>query len=302
MLLLLEGNFAQGWPEYDWRRWHKDVARPFPQPLWDGSPLKGRTLLLHAEQGLGDTLQFIRYSARVPRDGGRVVLECQPALLPLLRGLPGLDQVLPLGAALPPFDVQAPLPSLPGLFGTTADSIPAEVPYLRADPERVGQWRRELGPGDGFTVGIAWQGNPKNKGDRRRSVALSRFVPLAEVPGVRLCSLQVGAGTEQLAGADFPLLDLGSRLTDFVDTAAAVSCLDLVVCVDTALAHLAGALGKPVWLAVASAPDWRWLLGRPDSPWYPTLRLFRQPSPGDWQSVFAQLAAALRQRSSPEGG
>ena len=295
--MLLQGDFEQGWPEYEWRllsrSGHSQASLP-ATAAQDGSPLAGRTLLLHAEQGLGDTLQFIRYAARVPRDGGRVIVECQPPLLRLLAGLPHIDQVVPQARAgtLPDFDVEAPLPSLPGIFRTTLANIPADIPYLRADAGLVAHWQRELEPLSGFKVGIAWQGSPENKGDRRRSVPLARFAALAEVAGVSLCSLQVGAGTEQLAEARFAIQDLGSRFKDFADAAAAVENMNLVVCVDTSLAHLAGAMGKPVWLALPFAPDWRWLLDRQDSPWYPSMRLFRQERPGDWDGVFARLADA----------
>jgi Flp pilus assembly protein TadD len=298
--LLLLGQFAEGWAEYEWR-WHRPgaVRREFPQPLWDGAPLGGRTILLHAEQGVGDTIQFVRFAPLVRQRGGRVVLECQPSLVPLLTGFPGIDQLGPRRAALPPFDVQAPLLSLPRIFGTTLATVPAEVPYLFPDPRLVAHWREELGTEPGVKVGIAWQGDPRHSDDRSRSIPLVQFEPLARVPGVRLISLQKGPGMEQLpALADrFPVTDLGRRLDEatapFLDTAALMKHLDLVVTCDSAVAHLAGALAVPVWVALAFTSDWRWLLSRADSPWYPTMRLFRQERPGDWPGVFGRMAEEL---------
>ncbi len=265
LLWLLQGDFARGWAEYEQRwRCQELPPRPFPQPRWDGGPLHGKTILLHAEQGLGDTLQFIRYAPLVKERGGTVVVACQRPLLPLLRDCPGVDRLAAQGDPLPPFDVHAPLLSLPLLFGTDLNSIPAAVPYLRADPALVEHWRAQLAARPGFKVGIAWKGSDKHKRDHARSIPLEAFEPLARVPGVRLVSLQKGAGGEQvraLAGrfpvAELPGLDEASG--PFVDTAAVLCCLDLVVCCDTALGHLAGALGVPCWLALTAVPDWRWL-------------------------------------------
>jgi hypothetical protein len=210
--------------------------------------------------------------------------------------------VIPHGEPLPAFDWHAPLLSLPGLLGTNLETVPGAVPYLRADPERVAHWRRELAGVTG-RVGIAWQGSKQHRGDRHRSVPLSRFAELAAVPGVSLCSVQKDPGREQLRegpGADLPVQDLGGLTRDdFADTAAVLMNLDLVVTVDTALAHLAGALGVPVWVALPSAADWRWLRGREDTPWYPTMRLFRQAARGEWEPVFTRLAQALRERLPP---
>jgi Flp pilus assembly protein TadD len=308
LLWLLMGDFERGWPEYEWR-WHcPGMTRPsFRQPLWDGGPLGGRTILLHAEQGLGDTLQFIRYTPLVQQRGGRVLVQCQPELLSLLGSCPGIDQLVPQDTALPDFEVHAPLLSLPEIFRTDLATIPAQVPYLSADPQLVEHWRTELAsltahggqdtPGRSLKVGIAWQGNPKHRRDQQRSLSLTRFEPLARVPGVQLFSLQVGPGAEQLRdiGDRFSVIDLGSRFdaASFRDAAAVVTALDRVISVDSATAHLAGALAVPVWVLLPFAADWRWLLGRQDSPWYPTMRLFRQKEPGDWDGVFDRLVAAL---------
>jgi tetratricopeptide (TPR) repeat protein len=300
------GRFAEGWPEYEWR-WRQPNLPPRPtgRPAWDGSPLAGRTILLYAEQGLGDTLQFVRYAAVVKRQGGTVVLACQPALVRLLAGCPGVGRVVPKGDPLPPFDVQAPLLSVPGLLGTSLDTIPREVPYLTPAPDLVDHWRRELCAVGGFRVGIAWQGNPGFSADRQRSVPLLPFTRLAQLDGVRLFSLQVGPGREQLTaqGDRVGVADLGGRFdaTSFADAAAAVKNLDLVVTVDTALAHLAGALAVPTWVALPIVPDWRWLLGREDSPWYPTMRLFRQREAGNWDEVFGRIAQELRRKLAGPG-
>ena len=307
LLTLLTGDFERGWAEYEWR-WKIEEQhfqrRIFSQALWDGRPLAGRTILLHAEQGLGDTIQFIRYVSLVKERGGRIVLECQPSLLPLLADFPGVDRLLARGQALPAFDVQAPLLSLPGILGTTLDSIPAQVPYLRADPERVQSWRKKLEALDGFKVGIVWQGNPQVKADRQRSIDVRYYEALAQVEGVRLVSLQKGPGTEQLQRR-FPIFDLGDRLDAggaFLDTAAVMMNLDLVISSCTSVPHLAGALGVPVWLALALVPDWRWLLEREDSPWYPHHRLFRQSRPGDWSELFERIAGALRELVATRAG
>jgi len=305
MLWLLLGNFEQGWPEYEWRLQMKDFPPALrPQPCWDGRPLDGKTILLYAEQGLGDTLQFIRYAAVVKQRGGTVVAECQPALLRVLAGCAGIDHLLPQGGPLPACDVRAPMLSLPLLCGTTVTTIPAEVPYLVADRSRIEHWRDRLAVVSGFKVGICWQGNPRNKNDRRRSVPLAQFAPLAAIRGVHLVSLQKGPGVDQLGGLDFDVVDLGSKLDEegaFVDTAAVMQSLDLLISVDSAVAHLAGALGMPVWLALSFSPAWRWLLEREDSPWYPSMRLFRQPQPGQWPAVFERIAKEARKLVTSRG-
>jgi tetratricopeptide (TPR) repeat protein len=295
---LQAGDYERGWPEYEWR-WRRKSSRPRPfrQPLWDGTPLGGRTILLHPEQGYGDTIQFLRYAPLVKARGGRVLLECHPALAPLLSSCPGLDGTVPEGGPLPDFDVQAPLMSLPALLGTTLATVPAEVPYLSPPAPLAERWRERLGAVKAFRVGVAWQGNRHHPWDRRRSFALAQLRPLARVEGVRLVSLQKGPGAAQLSGCDFPVMDLAAELDEqsgaFLDTAAVMKSLDLVVTADTAVGHLAGALAVPVWVALARVADWRWLLDRQDSPWYPTMRLFRQQETGDWGAVFWRMAAEL---------
>jgi tetratricopeptide (TPR) repeat protein len=301
MWRLQMGDFARGWEEYEWR-WKKPnmLPRNFPQPLWDGSSLEGRTILIHAEQGLGDTIQFIRYAPVAKRRGGTVIVECQPALCQLLAGCSGIDRLIAQGSPLPTFDVHVPLLSLPRIFGTTLADVPAEVQYLFADPALIERWRDELSGVPGFKIGIAWQGNPRFPADCMRSIPLTHFAPLAQVDGVRLFSLQKGLGREQLAATAsyLPVIDLADRLDEktggFMDTAAVMKNLDLIITSDTAIPHLAGALGVPVWVCLALGADWRYLLGREDSPWYPTMRLFRQTRLGDWDGVFERIASELR--------
>jgi tetratricopeptide (TPR) repeat protein len=297
MLFLMKGEFEQGWPDYEWRWKLADrPAQKFPQPLWDGSPLGGRTIFLHAEQGLGDTIQFLRYSPLVKQRGGRVIVGCQQSLLRLLARSPGIDQLVAEGSALPSFEVHAPLLSLPGIFHTTLETVPAGIPYVFADPNLIASWRQELGRLPGLKIGIAWQGNPEYQADRERSIPLRLFAFLAKLPRVHLISLQKGPGVEQLALLEdrFPVLDLSCRLETFMDTAAIMMNLDLVIAADSAVPHLAGALAVPVWLPLPMTPDWRWLLDREDSPWYPTMRLFRQHQRGDWAEVFKRIAKELK--------
>jgi len=293
---LQRGDFARGWTEYEWRfrcREHPILAQGMPP--WDGSPLHGRSILLWAEQGLGDSIQFIRYAPAVAQRGGRVIVTCPRLLERILATCPGVAQVIPEGTPQLDFACHAALMSLPRIFGTALDTIPSDVPYLAADPALATQWRDELARFDGFKIGIAWQGNPDHKKDRHRSFRLARFELLAGVPGIKLFSLQKGLGTEQLEelSGRFPVTDLGGRLDDFMDTAALVQNLDLVITPDTSLAHLAGALGVPVWVPIPFAPDWRWLLDREDTPWYPSMRLFRQRRWGDWDDVFSRMAQEL---------
>ncbi|HMF17604.1 MAG TPA: tetratricopeptide repeat-containing glycosyltransferase family protein, partial [Gemmataceae bacterium] len=294
--LLQDGKFEQGWSEYEWRMRCKKFPTPpvpGPKPAWDGSRLGGRTILLRAEQGLGDALQFIRFAPLVHERGGKVILECQPPLIPLFRTCPGIERVLDPGESLPEFDTHAMLLSVPGLLLTKLSTIPARVPYLTADPALVKRWRQKVSDFAGFKIGIVWQGSMDHAKDRLRSAPLSKFAPLAKVAGVHLLSLQVGPGRDQLIRLTeaFPVADLAPPT--FADLAAAIKNLDLVISVDTAPAHLAGALAMPVWVALSFSGEWRWLLDREDSPWYPTMRLFRQKQPGDWDEVFERIATEV---------
>jgi Flp pilus assembly protein TadD len=298
---LLLGDFENGWPDYESRLAQPGVVEPaIPRPRWDGTALQGRTILLRGEQGLGDVMQFIRYAPLVKERGGKVIVQCESCLLRLLASAPGIDCLRGLEEPVPLFDVHAPLLSLPGIFATSRSTIPGTVPYLQADAKLVEFWRRELEPLKGFNIGIAWQGSPDYHHDRWRSISLARFAPLAAVAGVQLISLQKGPGTEQLqawTGQNRPARlaeNLDESSGAFMDTAAIMNSLDLVVCSDGVVAHLAGALGRPVWVALPLAPDWRWLLNRDDSPWYPTMRLFRQTRCGDWESVFERMSGELR--------
>jgi tetratricopeptide (TPR) repeat protein len=299
---LAAGDFEHGWPEYEWRWRRKETpARPLPRPRWDGSPLGGRTILIYMEQGLGDMIQFIRYTELVKDRGGTLVVECPSFLLPLFSRCRGIDRLVAEGTPLPDFDIQAPLLSLPGLLGTTLATIPARVPYLSPDPGLVERWRDKLRGIDGFKIGITWQGNPHHRWDHYRSFPLREFAPLARLPGVRLISLQKGTGTEQLHAPDlgFQITELDSEQdasrVSFMDSAAIMKNLDLVIAVDSSLAHLAGALAVPVWVPLPAVPDWRWMFGREDSPWYPTMRLFRQRKLGSWKPVFQRMARELKE-------
>jgi hypothetical protein len=305
-LHLARGDLARGWEEYEWRwklreyEWINEVAGVASKPIWSTEALSEKTILICAEQGLGDTLQFVRFVPMAVAAAKRVILLVQPPLKPLLANFAGVT-LLGLDEPPPPdFDLYCPLLSLPRRFKTTLETLPAEVPYLYADPAAVERWRRRIGE-HGFKIGIVWQGKPGVKIDLGRSFPLAALAPLAGVAGVRLISLQKNFGVEQLAelpegmvveslGSDY---DAGPGA--FLDASAVMMCLDLVVTSDTAIAHLAGALGRPAWVALKAIPDWRWLLSTPRSPWYPSLRLFRQPSPGNWSDLFAEMAAALAQ-------
>lgn len=295
------GDFERGWAEYEWR-WQRNETktRNFPEPRWDGASLEGKTILLWCEQGLGDTIQFARYASLLKKRGATVWLECPAKMTALLSNCAGVDRVLPEGSPLPAgFNCQAPLMSLPLLCGTTLADVPGEIPYLSPDPAQVEHWRRELGTSPAFKIGVGWQGNPKHRFDQHRSFPLHWFRTLAGLDGVELYSLQKGPGTDQIADVRFPIVALGSKLDEtggaFTETAAVMQALDLVITCDSALGHLAGALGVPVWVALtAHGADWRWLWHREDSPWYPTMRLFRQEKPGDWAPVFERMREEVR--------
>ncbi len=308
---LTRGEFDRGWLEHEWRlKCAELLLLPVSSPRWTGENLEGRSILLVAEQGLGDTLQFIRLARLVKERRGHVVVACRKPLIRLVARCQGVDQVVDWKSTLPDCDVHASLMSLPAIFGTNLENVPAE-PYLSADAGTIEKWRpildrasrrlRRGDTGDGvmkhdrvFRIGIAWQGNRGHKGDRWRSFPLHHFAPLAKLPGVCLISLQKGDGTEQLAelAGRFPVGKLTRRKgdredrRDFLDTAAVIGQLDLVVTPDTSLAHLAGGLGVRVWVPLSTVGEWRWLIDREDSPWYPSMRLFRQTDFGDWASVF----------------
>jgi tetratricopeptide (TPR) repeat protein len=290
LLMLLLGRPGEAWPGWENRfRAGAVPPRPFTRPQWQGDPLAGRRLLVHAEQGLGDVIQFCRYLPAI--SGGNVVFEAPPRLIRLLAGNPAMPPMIAAGETLPDCDVVAPLLSLPGRI----QAPPADRPYLFAEAGRVAAWRDRIG-GKGLRIGIAWQGFSGRQEDKGRSVPLSQYRVLAQRPGVRLISLQKGEGEEQIAGAGFPIETL-EGLDDgpdaFIDTAAVMMSLDLVVTSDTSIAHLAGALGRPVWLSLRRVPDWRWMLDRLDSPWYPSMRLFRQQDDGDWGPVLDAMAREL---------
>ena len=296
--LLLGGDLVAGFAAYEWRwrtgklaDWGPDLARV---PRWTGEPFPGRTLLIRAEQGLGDTLQFCRFATLAAARGGTVVLEVQPRLVPLVATLDAKIAVRALRAAGPPADLCAPLLGLPALLGTTLDSLPGVVPYLAADAARVADLRGTVTAGGRLAVGIAWAGNPEHAMDRARSVELRRLAPLFAVEGVRFVSLQAGPrGGEAAALPPDSETSMAPLLRDFADTAALAAACDLVIAVDSAVLHLAGALGLPAWALLPAATEWRWLTGRDDTPWYPTMRLFRQARPADWAGVASAAAGEL---------
>ena len=302
LALLALGRYREGWEAYESRwldpRFCED-ERSYDMPLWRNAPdqrLAGRTLLLHAEQGLGDTIQFVRYAKLLRRLGARVVLEVQAPLLPLLGGL--ADAVIAAGAELPPCDLHCPLLSLPRAFGTELPTVPAESPYLHADPARRARWRDVLGLRTRPRVGLVISGSAEHPEDTLRSIPAATLRPLLTLPNVEFHVVQTELRDQDAAVLHgLPGVRLhAERLADFADTAALLAELDLLVSVDTAVAHLGGALGRPVWLLLQASADFRWLRVREDSPWYPTLRLFRQSEPRRWEPVVARVAAALRGR------
>ena len=297
--LLLRGDFVRGWQHYEWRR--AAVGNPsnrnLGRPQWDGSPLAGQTILLYAEQGVGDTIQFSRYIPLVRDRGGRVVVECQASVAALIKQVDGVEETIEQGQPLPQFDCTAPLLSLPLIFGTTLETVPHNVPYIIPNPARAQAWAEKI-PSSPKTlrVGLTWAGNPRYRNDRIRSCPPGLLEPLAKISNVKFFSLQ----KERSANPpeSLRLDDLTSDLSDFAETAAMISQLDLVITVDTAIAHLAGAIAKPTWLMLPHVPDWRWLTDRADSPWYPSLKLFRQTTTGDWAEVIGRIAIALTEAST----
>ncbi|MCP4579049.1 MAG: tetratricopeptide repeat protein, partial [Deltaproteobacteria bacterium] len=298
--LLLNGNMKNGWKEYEWRllkdEWKKMHTYDHDIPRWDGGKFKGKTLFVHAEQGLGDTLQFVRYLPEVKNLGGNVIFEANKSLQSLFQDFQGIDELVPLSStekSISNCDLYTPLMSIPGLLATSLDTIPAEVPYIHADPEKASYWGRRI-TGGRFKVGLVWAG--KRAPNDNRPCELRQFLPLAGIPGVQLFGLQQEEAAAQVQGLPEGMVvtNLGEDFQDFADTAGAIANLDLVISIDTSVAHLAGAMGKTVWTLLPFAPDWRWLLHREDSPWYPTMRLFRQKKPGAWDDVLQRVAQELR--------
>jgi tetratricopeptide (TPR) repeat protein len=302
LLQLLRGDYERGWRNYEHRWRLLEVIKPrFSQPEWTGEDLAGRTILLQTEQGIGDMIQCLRYVGAVAARGGRILLRIDRPLVRLAASLPERVTIVPPGAPVPAFDVWCPMLSLPGILGTRPDNIPAQS-YLHARSAIVERWRRRLAGLAGLKVGLVWAGSPTHINDYRRSIGIAPLRPLLDIPGISFVSLQVGPRAAECAALSPDITDLSSELTDLAETAGAIASLDLVIAVDTAVVHLAGALGRPAWVLLPFSPDWRWMLERADSLWYPTLKLYRQRAPGDWAGVVARVAADLRDRASGHAG
>ena len=299
LLSLLQGDFEEGWRSYEYRRSFSDIKHlKCVQPQWHGGDAGDKTILIWAEQGFGDMVQFIRYVSLVSERCGKVIVECQKELVSIIRRINLIDKVVERGDQIPDFDFHCPVMTLPLLLKTDIETIPAAIPYINIDPEKISDWRRRIGVDNGgFKVGLCWAGNPRHKYDRSRSLSLEKLSPLSELEGVVFYSLQKGKAVGQMKEAQdiMGLVDYTDHLNDFSDTAALIENLDLVISVDTAVVHLAGAMGKRVWTLLPYIPDWRWLLYRSDSPWYPSMRLFRQPEYGDWDSVIKLVRDELAQ-------
>jgi len=296
ILLLARGDFQEGWQEYEWRTSNPilGLQNPFQEPRWNGENLRGKTILLYAEGGFGDAIQYARYAPMVAELGATVILQAQAELLPMFRPMPGISAAFARGEALPKFDLQSPLPSLPRVFGTTLQTIPQTVPYLFAPKEKIAEWSARFESDRNFKIGLIWSGHGQPGESRSRSLSL--FAPLAEISGLTFYALQKGPESAQTAPPGFPLIRLGEDLKDFADTAAAMMHMDLIISVDTGTAHLAGALGRPVWTLIPSDSDYRWLRDHTDSPWYPMMRLFRQKPGESWPQVIPAITEALRQQ------
>jgi len=295
LILLLLGNLREGWKDYEYRFKKKKPAdsRVFNKPKWDGSQLEGRKILIVSEQGFGDNIQFIRYIPLIKERGGYVILECKKELKELFKDIPGVDKFVDKESDSVPnidFDYYAHLMSLPMIFGTNLDNIPDKIPYLKADSALVEKLKAKFDTNN-FKIGIVWVGNPNQENNKNRSTTFEKFKCLKELPGIKLYSLQKGAN-HQLNEPE--ITDMAGYISDFAETAAVIENLDLIITVDTSVAHLAGAMGKPVWTLLTFAPDWRWLMNRKDCPWYPGMRLFRQKKPGDWDSLFNEVKKELR--------
>jgi Flp pilus assembly protein TadD len=291
LALLALGEFKEGWQEFEWRLRSPrlNLARDFSQPHWNGEDISGRTLLIYAEGGFGDAIQFVRLVALLRGRAGKIILEFQPELAPLFGDIAGVDTLIARGDPLPEFDHRVALQSLPGILGIQLGNIPDSVPYVKPPADRVEVWKARV-PHDRIkNIGLCWAGS----GAKRRTREITLFAPLAQIPGVRFFSLQKGPEANQSPPHGMELINYAPEFKDFADTAAFIQNMDLVVSVDTSIAHLAGALGKPVWVLIPFRADFRWLIGREDSPWYPTMRLFRQPTRGDWGSAIAHLADEL---------
>ena len=303
--MLFQGDFENGWPAYEWRwknarRLGIGDLRDFPQPLWLGdAPIRGRRLLLHSEAGLGDTMQFCRYAKLVAAQGATVLLEVQRPLVDLLGSLEGVSQIIAKGSALPSFDYHCPLMSLPLAFKTTLDTIPAFPQYLRSDPAKVAQWHSLLGEKSCPRIGLVWSGNPNNPIDARRNIQLADWIDHLP-PGFQYFRLQteVREADQDVLDSSDVIFSYDDDLLDFANTAALCECMDLVISVDTSLAHLSGALGQRTWVLLPFTPDWRWLRDRDASPWYPAMKLYRQRAAGDWKDVFARVAADMHREWS----
>ena len=299
LALLTVDDYRGGFAQYEWRWKRTGIARrSLGKPLWLGEyPLGRKTILLHAEQGLGDTIMFVRYAPLLARAGATVIVEVQGELKLLFANLEGVS-VIARGEALPAFDVHCPLGSLPLAFKTEPASVPAAIPYLRSDEQRLAKWRQRLAALPGRPVALAFAGNPDHINDRNRSIALSRLAPLLSTPDVRFISVQRDLrDTDREALGNAALTHLGDELADFADTTAVLALADLVITVDTSVAHLAGALGRPLWILLPFWPDWRWTLDRA-SPWYPNARLFRQGPDSDWDPVIAQVRGEIEKFAS----
>lgn len=298
---LMKGDLKEGFAQYD-ARWNlqKSPPRQFKQPRWQGDALGQRTLFIHREQGFGDAIQFARLVPSVKkRFGGKVILECQPDLISLLDPMEGVDHFVPFGQPSPAFDTWIPLMSLAHILQVDEENIPGEVPYLH--PRTDSRFNVRPAPKGGANIGLVWGGSPTHQNDRRRSVSLTHFLPLIARKNTTVFSLQKGPRTQELddCGAKPLIIDATANIRDFADTADLIQHLDLVITVDTSVAHLAGALGKEVWVMLPFTPDWRWMLDRTDSPWYPNMRLFRQQKPGDWESAFDNMYRALDEKLTP---
>lgn len=306
--LLQLGNFERGWQEHEWRWAAYDEKPPeYKKPVWDGSDPKGKTIFITCEQGLGDTFQFIRYAQLLKEKGAQVLVQTQSPLKTILQQCPYIDRVVSVGDILPDFDFHVATMSLPLLFKTQIDTVPANIPYLYAKPELVAYWQKELATDTNFKIGLCWHGNPNYSTQALRETVKAKschvhtFLPLADIKGISLYSLQKVGGTDQLKELNGKLTikeftgDFDNTHGRFMDTAAVIKQLDLVITIDTSIAHFAAALGTPTWVLLPEPADWRWIIGRNDTPWYPNMRLFKQHQRGDWQSAMHDITTALKQ-------